>query len=398
MMLSVFDTFAGAGGFSLGFAMAGCRVSGAIEMDRWACDTFEHNHRNLAVQCADMTTMSDGDILSVFGSDTPDIVIGGPPCQGFSVCNKKSGDPNDPRNTLFREFIRTVRLARPEIVVMENVPRLEVAKTDSGEQVIDIICEELDSLGYLTSHAILEATSFGIPQIRKRLFVVGSRVRLEEPFPSATHYVRQDNERRLFESELEPCPTLWDAISDLPQIEAGQGGPLMHFDKPVANGYQKRLRGRRKTIANHVAMKHSQRMVKRFAAMSCGETVSDLPHELRPLKRNGHGEISTTVYDQNNRRMHGDRPCHTIPASFYANFVHPIANRNFTPREGARIQGFPDSYVFKGKPTVVSHKLLDREGRLAEKHLCQYNQIGNAVPPLLAEQIARHLIKQLAAV
>jgi DNA (cytosine-5)-methyltransferase 1 len=112
------------------------------------------------------------------------------------------------------------------------------------------------------------------------------------------------------------------------------------------------------------------------------------------LKRNGHGEISGKVYDQNNRRMHPDRPCHTIPASFYANFVHPFQHRNFTPREGARLQSFPDWFVFEGKPTVVSHKLLAREGRTDEKHLCQYNQIGNAVPPFLAKAIAGNLLTQ----
>jgi DNA (cytosine-5)-methyltransferase 1 len=150
-------------------------------------------------------------------------------------------------------------------------------------------------------------------------------------------------------------------------------------------------------IYNHLAMHHSKRMVERFATMHPGDSVSDVPNHVRPLRRNGGGQIAIRVYDQNNRRMYPDRPCHTIPAGFYANFVHPYQNRNFTPREGARLQGFPDSYVFKGKPTTVSHKLLQREGRFAEKHLCQYNQIGNAVPPLLAEVLARHLIRGFTA-
>ena len=120
------------------------------------------------------------------------------------------------------------------------------------------------------------------------------------------------------------------------------------------------------------------------------------PEHLRPVKRNGNGEFSEKLYDQNNRRMHPEKPCHTIAASFYANFVHPFKHRNFTPREGARIQTFPDWFVFKGKPTVVSHKLLQREGRDDEKHLCQYNQIGNAVPPMLARAIAENLISELS--
>jgi DNA (cytosine-5)-methyltransferase 1 len=136
-------------------------------------------------------------------------------------------------------------------------------------------------------------------------------------------------------------------------------------------------------------------MVERFASMKCGQSVTDVPEHLKPFARNSNGKISEKAYDQNNRRMHPDRPCHTIPAAFYANFVHPFAHRNFTPREGARIQSFPDSYVFRGKPTVVSHMLLAREGRFEEKHLCQYNQIGNAVPPLLSEAVAANLIDQI---
>ena len=141
-------------------------------------------------------------------------------------------------------------------------------------------------------------------------------------------------------------------------------------------------------------MNHSKRLVERFASMAWGHSTSDVPDHLRPLKRNS-TKFSEKNYDQNNRRMHPDRQCHTVPASFYANFVHPYKNRNFTAREGARIQSFPDWYVFKGKPTVVSHKLLHREGRLEEKFLCQYNQIGNAVPPLMAKAIAQNILEQL---
>ena len=170
----------------------------------------------------------------------------------------------------------------------------------------------------------------------------------------------------------------------------------MDYDSIPKTEFQKIIRGNCDKVYNHVAMKHSKRMIERFASMSCGNSINDVPDHLKPMKRNGNGEFSDKLYDQNNRRMFPDRPCHTIAASFYANFVHPFLNRNFTPREGARIQTFPDWYVFKGKPTVVSHKLLQREGRDEEKHLCQYNQIGNAVPPYLAKAIADNLFTQLS--
>ncbi len=387
--LQVLDTFAGAGGFSLGFTMVGCALAGGIELDSWAAETFAFNHPAATVITADITTVTDDQLRSAFPPPGPDVLLGGPPCQGFSICVKNAGDPSDPRNTLFREWLRIARLFRPALVVMENVPNLESALTDSRTRVIDIIRGELEDLGYSVYHRVLQATDFGIPQIRRRLFVVGSRGKLRNPFPEPTHSV----ERVLFGQA--PCPTLWESISDLPTIGAGEGEEEMDYDKPPQTAYQRELRKGCRKLFNHVAMRHSKRMIERFAAMSWGDRIGDVPLHLRPQKRNGGGVIAQTVYDQNNRRMYPDRPCHTIPASFYANFVHPYIDRNFTPREGARLQSFPDSFVFKGKPTVVSHKLLEREGRLGEKHLCQYNQIGNAVPPLLAKALAENLLRQL---
>ena len=189
------------------------------------------------------------------------------------------------------------------------------------------------------------------------------------------------------------CPNLWDAISDLPELDANEGAEIQPYTRSAKTEYQKMLRGNSKKLHNHKTMKHSKRIIDRFASMSWGDSSSDVPEHLKPFKRNSR-EISTKIYDQNNRRMFPYKQCHTIPASFYANFVHPFKNRNFTAREGARIQSFPDNYVFKGKPTIVSHKLLTREGRDGEIHLCQYNQIGNAVPPLLSKAIAEHLLKQ----
>ena len=168
MSLSVLDAFAGAGGFSLGFHMAGAKTIGAIEIDKWASDSFKHNHKDAIVINDDITKLTDNQILELFNGKAPDIILGGPPCQGFSICNKDNGDPKDPRNSLFEEFIRLGRIFQPSVMIMENVPNLINAKTASKEKVVDIIIRELESLGYFVNYKILQATDYGVPQIRRR--------------------------------------------------------------------------------------------------------------------------------------------------------------------------------------------------------------------------------------
>ena len=388
----VLDTFAGAGGFSLGFKQAGCLISGAIEIDDWASFTFSYNHPQANVITSDIRLLNDKELYGQFKDDSPDIILGGPPCQGFSVANIKKGDPKDPRNTLFQEFIRLGRLFSPQIMVMENVPNLINIKTEKNENVTDIIQNELIRLGYNVYKDILSAVDYGVPQIRKRLFIIASKKPLKNPFPLKTHDTVCNE---LFSASFYKTPTLWEAISDLPEIEAREGDEEMDYTNNPQNEYQLKMRNSSCKVHNHKAMKHSKRLVERFNSMKWGESTTDVPEYLRPIKRNSGNEISDKTYDQNNRRMYPDRPCHTIPASFYANFVHPYKNRNFTAREGARIQSFPDTYIFRGKATVVSHKLLAREERLEEKFLCQYSQIGNAVPPLMAKAVAENIINQL---
>lgn len=398
--VTVLDVFSGAGGFSCGFEMAGCNVIGAIERDKWAAETFSFNHPNAKMLIGDIESFSEEELKASI-SVHPDIVIGGPPCQGFSICQKNAGDPKDPRNSLFIEFIRMAKVFSPSVMVMENVPNIAKAKTKSGESVIGIISKEFQQLGYYVYSKTLSASDYGVPQIRQRFVLIASKWELPRPFPAATHVVidRSNQQTSLFDccaDGLLPCSTLWEAISDLPEIAACEGAEIMPYTHPAANPYQAYCRSGSTELHNHLAMKHTKRLVERFSKMSWGQSVSDISDErLKQRKRNGNGAVSDTPYDQNNRRMHPDRLCHTITAAFYGNFVHPYQNRNFTPREGARIQSFPDTYVFFGKPTVVSKKLLLREGRDAEAHLCQYSQIGNAVPPLMAKAIAENLMTQL---
>lgn len=389
----VVDLFAGAGGFSLGFRAAGYKVTKSLEIDAWACDTLSANHADGDVFRADIREVDDETLGSFLGK--PDVLIGGPPCQGFSHSNN-SADPSDPRNTLFKDFIRAVAVSQPRALLLENVPGLLRRKTRTGESVIRVIASEYEKVGYKAHVGILRAVDFGVPQLRPRVFVMGLRHESDTPFPAQTHAVGAvTSDPQLFSIEESNTQrrhlTLWEAISDLPEVEAREGAMEIEYDRPANNAYEELLRADSDRIYNHKAMNHSARIVERFAALDWGQSGADAPDHLRPRRRNGNGEVSAKDYDQNNRRLYPHRPCHTIPASFYANFVHPYANRNFTPREGARIQSFPDWYRFLGKATVVSQKLLTREGRTSEKHLSQYNQIGNAVPPLLAYHLANHL-------
>ncbi len=392
--LKVLDTFAGAGGFSLGFQLAGFEVIGAIERDKWACETFAFNHSGAITVNRNIAEISDDELKEMFFDNNPDIVVGGPPCQGFSIANKRNGDPKDPRNSLFKEFLRVGAALHPEIMVMESVPNLCAARTASKESVLEIIKQGLRELGYHAYAAVLNATSFGVPQMRQRLFVIGSRMQLTTLIPRPTPQVCLNGDMLLFDDSLQPCPTLWDAISDLPPLEAGEGSEETPYSSEPNTEYQKALRLGSTSIFNHKAMCHTRRIVERFKTMKWGDSVNDVAEHLKPRRRNS-SEIAMEAYDQNNRRMHPERQCHTIPASFYANFVHPFQHRNFTAREGARIQSFPDWFRFMGKPTVISHKLLAREERHEELHLCQYNQIGNAVPPFVGRAVALNLKHQL---
>jgi DNA (cytosine-5)-methyltransferase 1 len=395
-MSNFVDLFAGAGGFSHGFTMAGGTPLLAIESDRWACDTYQYNHPDSEVLHADITQVDTDSVIRLLNGKKPKVVVGGPPCQGFSIANKKNGDPKDPRNSLFMDYVRIATALDPDAMIIENVPNLVRAKTASGEPVLHVIQTTLEKRGYQFYSNILLATDYGVPQIRRRLFCIAAKRKLDRPFPEPTHVAVDQYQGDLLPSKkkLKECPSLWDAISDLPALSASEGGEEQRYTAAAKTDYQRWARKGSKALFNHKAMNHGRRMVERFSAMKWGDTGNDVPHHLRPRKRNS-SEISETAYDQNNRRMYPDAPCHTIPASFYANFVHPYQHRNFTAREGARIQSFPDTYRFLGKPTVVSHKLLGREERTDELFLCQYNQIGNAVPPLMAKAVASNLLKQL---
>ena len=172
---------------------------------------------------------------------------------------------------------------------------------------------------------------------------------------------------------------------DLPQISSGEGAEVMEYTVAPQNEYQRWARENSNVVHNHVAMRHTSRLIDRFKNIGFGQSVADVDKSHQQRQRGDASRISGKVFSQNNMRPFPNRPSPTIPASFQSNFIHPYLDRNFTAREGARLQSFPDSYIFCGKRTTMSW----------EKNLSQYQQIGNAVPPLMAKAIAQNIIEYL---
>lgn len=372
------DLFAGAGGFGLGFQMSERYVPiCSIEKDLWAVETLRANNSHHIIH-ADITKISSYKSICQLCGSYPDVIIGGPPCQGFSNAGKK--DPEDSRNTLFRYYVKWVSVLNPKVFVMENVMGLLKRKNSYGRGVIDIIVDSFARIGYNCQVWVLNAADYGVPQMRQRIFIVGNRYGRVILPPKPTHSIVK-------KEGLLPAITAWQAISDLPQIKAREGNDFMKYISDTCNDYQKECRKGSLGVYNHVAMKHTQRLVARFQKILDGSTIESLPEELRVRKRNGNGVLSESLYSSNYRHINPDTVSFTIPASFYSTFIHPYLPRNITAREAARIQSFPDRYIFKGKRTQISSKLLKTLGKDEENHLSQYNQIGNAVPPIMAKVI-----------
>lgn len=369
--MKIIDLFAGAGGFSRGFELAGFNVELAMEIDQAASETYKLNHPHTKLITTDISDFYEFDRL---GIDSVDGVIGGPPCQGFSLSGKR--DPKDPRNSLFVDFVRFVKYYNPNFFVMENVPGLLSMKTRDNVLVKDIILNEFEKIGYEVSYKILNAAEFGVPQLRKRVFFFG--------VPKSSS-LNPDKLIPLPQFESQYFLSIEDALSDLPIIESGEKYENKPYKIEPKNDYQKFMRLKSNAIFNHTAMRHTNRLIERFKIIKNGQSLKDVPLKHMQRKRGDSNTISGKVYSQNNMRPFYDKPSPTIAASFQSNYIHPVLNRNFTAREAARLQSFSDDYIFMGKRTTMSW----------EKNLSQYQQIGNAVPPLLSRAIAKQIITVL---
>ena len=367
--LNSIDLFSGCGGMTLGFQWAGVHSILASDIDENCEKTFRRNFPETPFLCGDLAGFKKSDFDALIGSKPIDIIIGGPPCQGFSLANKRRNKVSeDPRNKLFYEFVKTIQWYNPKAFVMENVKGL--LSMQSGE-VIKQIQEEFihaGDKGYEVRTQVLKASDYGVPQARERVIIIGIRKDL--------NFIPQFPEKK-----KSKAITVEEAISDLPIIHAGEGEEPMNYGKSPENAYQKWMRKNSKSVFNHIAMRHTPRLIERFKAIKPGQNLLDVWDSHGAVQRGNPTEKSQIKFSQNNLRLHANKPAPTIAASFQSNFIHPSLDRNFTAREGARLQSFPDDFIFEGMRTKMSW----------EKGLSQYQQIGNAVPPMMAYEIAKKL-------
>ena len=370
--LRVVDLFAGCGGFSTGFAMAGkFSIIAGNDIDDDCLAAFSLNHPGALCWSGSISDLDANrllDSLSLARGEL-EVLIGGPPCQGFSR-NRAHRHRNgrfvdDPRNYLFVEFLRFVEAFLPRTLVVENVADMIVKE---GGRFKDEILDSLDSFGYTTCNAaILNAADFGVPQRRRRAFIVASRD-IPVGLPSPSHSGEVQNGTLM---PLAPWRTIGDAISDLPSIDGGQGTSPGPYARLPQNDYQRLLRGDANSVSEHVAWQLSRVQSERLSFLQQGDGVEALPLSLVPK----------STYGSAYRRMSWDIPALTITTWMYhpgsGMFYHPEDHRTITIREGARLQSFPDSTEFRG-------------GKVSR---CR--QIGNAVPPLMGAAIANTIYSTL---
>lgn len=343
------DLFCGCGGFSLGFLQAGFNVRLGIDLWTDATTTYKYNIPRAAVLNEDVLQVTGETIATTLSIDKEeiDIIIGGPPCQGFSISGKRN--ENDPRNELYKSFVRIVRDVKPKVFVLENVPGLVRL---FGGKAIENVLADFASLGYEVTYEILSSDHYGVPQQRRRVFLVGINT---EKIKNTSEFI--------FPKATTPHWTSKDAISDLDFIPDNVVlGEDIAYHLPAQNDYQKKMRKGSSSILNHSTTLHKERTKEIIAMVPDGGNYKSLPQELWSTRK---VNIAWT-------RMDSTRPCFTIDTGHNHHF-HYSANRVPTVRESARIQSFPDTFKFIGIKTS------------------QLKQVGNAVPPLLAQAIAQEI-------
>jgi DNA (cytosine-5)-methyltransferase 1 len=357
--LKVIDLFAGAGGLSYGFEKNGnFEVVAANEILEAPAKAYSLNFPNCKVYDKDIKEFSAKDIEKDLGirASEIDIVIGGPPCQAYSTVGKRL--MSDPRATLFQEYHRLLKEFKPTFFLFENVKGLlSMQKGDLLKAIID----DFESLGYSVQYKILNAADYGVPQLRERVVIIGTKHKKPFVYPEPTHS-QKSKQGKLFDFK-KPYLSIKDAISDLPLIKSNESSKV-YLTEPQNSFQQLMRKNAPKELADHSSPNNNLKLVKIMELLPDGGSPLDLPAELRP----------SSGFKNTYCRLWWEKPSTTItrnlgtPSS--SRCIHPKAPRPLTTREGARLQSFPDDYIFFGSKSA--------------KNL----QIGEAVPPLLSIALA----------
>jgi DNA (cytosine-5)-methyltransferase 1 len=379
----VLDLFAGAGGFSLGFDWAGFRTAVAIDHSAVAVETLEGNFSDHGIKALvrDLASFTPRDLqayLSRLGeSSSFDVIVGGPPCQGWSSVGRgkmrslrtpggRRQEDSDPRNELYKNFLEYVRFFKPPVAVMENVPGM---LSHNGRNVASYVAESLDAEGYKVQWELLNASEFGVPQVRERLIFVGVRkdLSLTFDFPKT----RTARDRRLY-----PEVTVREAIGDLPIIRNGSREWVREYksDASKLSAFAKKMRrgADREVVFDHVCRTQNDQDLEAFRLMREGGKYVDLPKRLKRYRDD--------IFKDKYKKLKWNAPSWTVTAHLSRDcytHIHPSQARTISVREAARLQSFPDCFYFAGAMGA------------------KFQLIGNAVPPLLAERIAVAIREQV---
>lgn len=342
---------------SLGFSMAGYDILLGLDIDPAALETFQKNHHGSEIIHGDITKIKGEMLLKRLKNNNVDVIVGGPPCQGLSLSGPRKF--HDPRNKLFLSFIRLAKTLQPQAIVLENVPGL--TSLFKGK-IMEAIIKEFNKIGYNNiSNQILLAADYGVPQMRKRVFIVGLKDDDKKfHFSKPTHFEKQTlySENRYLTCE--------EALSDLPPLIKKLGTEKQRYSSPPQNDYQKYMRKGNKYVYNHIAVNHTEQVKKIIRLVPEGGDYRDLPDKYRNT-RNFH--VAWTRY-------HSKKPAPTVDTGHRHHF-HYKYDRVPTVRESARLQSFPDNFIFYGNKSQ------------------QNAQVGNAVPPLMAKALAEEVKKCL---
>lgn len=360
--MKIIDLFAGCGGLSLGFIQNGHIVIKALEYDADIANSYKHNHPNVSVIVDDIKNV---DNVGVFNKGDADIIIGGPPCQGFSMAGARirNGFIDDPRNYLFKHYFNIVKTVQPKAFIIENVKGIKSMQEGKVFDEIIRIFSSAELLGgepYKIFYKVVKAIEFGIPQKRERMIIIGVRkdsVDFDEKWNETISDI--ENEIPTYFDKV----TVEDAIGNLPP--ATLNGEIKN-PIPKSN-YQKYLATSSNTLYNHSMTHHSDVAIQRMKRIKNGENFTVLNENINSVHSGAYG------------RLNWDEQAPTITTRFDTpaggRFIHPVYNRTLTPREAARIQSFPDDFVFYGNRTTV----------------CR--QIGNAVPPKISYFLSKFIDK-----